>query len=134
MPPSLLRVDHIHLFVTDRASAIQWYGEMLNFKPIAELEFWAASAEEPLTIGSPDGSIRFALFQAQSIPCRSTIALGATGEEFLAWREYLSQKLGVDLKIFDHEVAWSLYFDDPDGNPFEITTHDYAIVASAQSI
>ena len=26
----------------------------------------------------------------------------------------------------DHELYMSLYFSDPDGNPYEITTYEYA--------
>ena len=27
--------------------------------------------------------------------------------------------------IVDHQLAWSFYFCDPDGNRFELTTYDY---------
>ncbi len=129
MPPSLLHVDHIHVYVTNRTAAIKWYAEILNFTPIKELEFWAINAQEPLTIGSPDGAIRLALFEKPAKPCHSTIAFGATGAEFLAWHAHLQKMLGMHIDIFDHDVTWSLYFTDLDGNPYEITTHDYAYVA-----
>jgi len=130
MPPTLLRVDHIHVYVTNRPAALQWYKDVLNFTPIKELEFWATNAQEPLTIGCPDGVIRLALFEQAATPCHSTIALGATGADFLAWHAHLQKMLATQIDIFDHDVTWSLYFTDPDGNPFEITTHDYAHVAS----
>jgi len=129
MPPRFIQVDHIHVHVKDRPSALKWYEEVLDFIPIKELEFWATSPQEPLTIGSRDGAIRLALFEDASIPCRSTIALGATGTEFLAWHAHLQSQLAIDIPIFDHQVTWSLYFSDPDGNPFEIITHDYTFVA-----
>ena len=34
-------------------------------------------------------------------------------------------------EVEDHEVSWSLYFSDPDGNPYEITCYEYAELASA---
>ena len=131
MPPNLQNVDHVHVHVANRAAAQTWYAEVLNFKPIPELEFWATNSSEPLTIANPAGTIRLALFEQVLQPCRSTIAFGATATEFLAWRAHLAQILGTPIDIFDHEVTWSLYFSDPDGNPFEITTHDYATVARA---
>lgn len=130
MPPALLCVDHIHVYVSNRRAALEWYAKVLNFTPIKELEFWATNAQEPLTIGSPDGVIRLALFEDEVELCRSTIAFGATGAEFLAWHAHLEAMMGTPIEIFDHEVTWSLYFFDPDGNPFEMTTHDYAHVAS----
>jgi catechol-2,3-dioxygenase len=30
-------------------------------------------------------------------------------------------------------VSWSIYFEDPDGNPFEITTYDHAALAAEAS-
>jgi catechol-2,3-dioxygenase len=38
-------------------------------------------------------------------------------------------RLGGPVKPVDHGLAWSLYFADPDGNPYEITTYDHAAVA-----
>lgn len=128
--PSLQNVDHIHVYVTNRDAAKTWYADVLNFKPIAHLEFWAINANEPLTIGNPEGTINLALFERATIPCRSVIAFGATAEQFLAWRAHLAQIFEKEIEIFDHDVAWSLYFYDPDGNPFEITTHAYAEIAS----
>jgi hypothetical protein len=31
--------------------------------------------------------------------------------------------------VVDHQLAWSIYFLDPDGNRFELTTYDYEAVA-----
>jgi catechol-2,3-dioxygenase len=31
----------------------------------------------------------------------------------------------------DHDLSVSLYFHDPDGNPFEITTYEYQAVKAA---
>ena len=46
----------------------------------------------------------------------------------LAWQEFLSEKLGESVDPVDHGKAWSLYFSDPWGNPYEITTYDYELV------
>ena len=31
---------------------------------------------------------------------------------------------GIDYKEGDHGIAWSIYFDDPDGHQIEITTYE----------
>ena len=35
------------------------------------------------------------------------------------------------MEVEDHAVSWSLYFTDPDGNPFEITSYDYEVIQRA---
>ena len=35
-----------------------------------------------------------------------------------------------DVEPEDHGLAWSLYFADPDGNPWEITCWQHAVVAT----
>ncbi|MBL8165294.1 MAG: hypothetical protein JNJ61_25145, partial [Anaerolineae bacterium] len=30
--------------------------------------------------------------------------------------------------VVDHELSWSIYFNDPWGHPFEVTTYEYAWV------
>ena len=130
MPPTIECVDHIHVYVADRKAAEKWYADVLDFKRIAELEFWAADDGGPLTIGNTAGTVHIALFQRPALPCRSVVAFGVSADGFLAWRTHLAQVFGKEIEIFDHDVSWSLYFSDPDGNPFEITSHQYAAIAS----
>jgi catechol-2,3-dioxygenase len=129
MPPVIERVDHIHVHVTNLAVAEKWYAEVLGFTRIAELEFWAPG-NGPLTIGDAAGNVHIALFEkpdtARLATGRATIALGVSAEAFLAWRAHLVGVLGNPIDVFDHEVTWSLYFSDPDGNSYEITTDQYA--------
>ncbi|MNF05759.1 hypothetical protein D3C80_2055710 [compost metagenome] len=47
----------------------------------------------------------------------------------VAWRAHLSAVLGHDVKAVDHHLAWSLYFNDPDGNSFEITSYEHQHIA-----
>jgi hypothetical protein len=100
----------------------------MGFERISELAFWATEGG-PLTIGDQSGAVHLALFEQTGQKCRSTIALGANAKQFLEWRAHLTEALKRPIEAVDHQVAWSLYFSDPDGNPFEITSYDYAALA-----
>ena len=128
MPPPLKSIDHIHVFVANRDAARIWYEEVLGLIPIADLEFWAKDGG-PLTLSDTGGAVHIALFESAPLKCRSTIALAVGALEFLAWQRHLSEKLKTTFQAEDHEVSWSLYFDDPDGNPYEVTTYEYAALA-----
>ena len=128
VPPTLERIDHVHVYVADRAAALPWYASVLGFSPVPELEFWAADGG-PLTVSNRSGTIHLALFERGAQTCRSTIALAADAAEFLAWRAHLEAALGQLVAAVDHQVSWSMYFADPDANPFEITSDAYAVLA-----
>jgi len=128
MTPTLQRVDHVHVYVSDRAQAERWYADALGFRRIKGLEFWAAEGG-PLTIADESGSIHLALFEQPRQPCRSTVAFAADATQFLAWCSHLAEVLKQPMQPVDHQVAWSLYFSDPDGNPFEITCYDYDLLS-----
>lgn len=123
--PRLDRIDHIHLYVADRARAEAWYAQVMGLARVEALAFWAAGGG-PLTLADAHGAVHLALFERAAQPCRSTIALGCSADAFMAWRSHLAQHLGREPKPVDHAVSWSLYFEDPDGNPFEITCHEHA--------
>lgn len=129
MPPALERIDHVHVFVADRAAAQAWYARALGLQPVADLAFWAADGG-PLTLADPAGALYVALFERPAQPCRSTIALAVTAEAFVDWQQHLSALLQRDVKAVDHEVSWSLYFSDPDGNPWELTCYEHAALAA----
>ena len=130
MTPELERVDHIHVFVADRAAAERWYARVLGLERVDALAFWAPEGG-PLTLGNASGSIHLALFERPAAAkCRSTIALATSAEGLLAWQRRLGAELGKAPARVDHQVSWSIYFEDPDGNPFEITTYDYAALAA----
>jgi catechol-2,3-dioxygenase len=124
MAPALERFDHIHVYTADRAAAEKWYARVMGFTRVADLAFWAADGG-PLTLGNSSGTVHLALFERPAQQCRSTIALAATAAQFLEWRAHLGDALGCPLDPVDHDVSWSLYFSDPDGNPFEITSYEY---------
>jgi catechol 2,3-dioxygenase-like lactoylglutathione lyase family enzyme len=124
MTPSLQRIDHIHVYVSDRSAAERWYRAVLGFTRVQELEFWAADGG-PLTLADAAGEIHLALFERPAQSRHSTIAFAVTAENFLAWREHLRGFPELAVELDDHDVSWSLYFRDPDGNPYEITSYEY---------
>ncbi len=122
MIPTLISIDHIHLSVGDRALAEKWYKDVLGFTRIISLERWAVDGG-PLTIASASGNIHLALFENAEV--QSTIvAFNVGSEEFFEWMAHLDRK-GIFVKEVDHDLSWSIYFKDLDGNPFEITTYEY---------
>jgi len=131
MTPQLNHIDHIHIQVSDRPAAESWYKAVLGLRRKASLESWAVP-HGPLMLENESGTVVFALFQRKPQEHDSTIALNVSGQQFLQWCEHLAQALAKELPHVDHGLAWSIYFDDPDGNPFEITTYDYDFVRSAR--
>ena len=123
MKPKLQIIDHIHVFVPDRQKALDWYSAILGFKPVNRLLFWAKTG--PLTIGNDEGSIHIALFEGEPDNNRSVIAFNATGEEFINWHKRINNVLSVFIEVEDHSVSFSIYFEDPYGNPYENTSSDY---------
>lgn len=123
MAPKLsLGIDHVHVYVRSRSEAAAWYAEVLGMRRSAAYSAWAEDPDGPLTIQNEAGNVHLALFETAE-GTTDVIAFGATGAEFLAWQTHLGRH-GLELRIVDHELAFSLYFDDPDGNTHEITTYD----------
>jgi catechol-2,3-dioxygenase len=130
MAPNLESLDHIHIYVVNRSRSEEWYARVLGLHRAPEFESWV-SERGPLTVGNSSGTVYLALFERPAEKCHSVVALRTTASEFLAWRSHLSAALGHSLEAVDHNLSWSLYFTDPDGNPFEITSYDYKQIAGA---
>jgi catechol-2,3-dioxygenase len=126
MLPKLNGIDHVHVYVKSWSEAEPWYRDVLGFTRLEAFEVWAVDGG-PLTLEDQSGKVHLALFESAQAPT-STIAFGASGEEFLAWKTHLEDH-SLKLRISDHTLAWSLYFHDPFGNMHEITTYDHAHVA-----
>jgi catechol-2,3-dioxygenase len=123
MAPALKNIDHVHIFVADRVAAEAWYARVLGFARVEALEAWALDGG-PLTLADASGAIHLALFEAAPIKTRSTVAFGASAAQYLAWRAHLLAALGGAVSFEDHGMSLSMYFRDPDGNPFEITSYE----------
>lgn len=118
-------IDHVEVFVRDIPASIEWYEDVLGLKPAGGWD------PEPQLIGV--GQNYLALFQARreapdsgddetQPPIRwRRVAWRTTQRHFAAAQEHLRSK-GVRFEgPIDHGDSQSIYFDDPDGNPLEIT-------------
>jgi len=126
MTPKLRGIDHVHVYVSSWHAAEEWYQKVLGFTRVEALMVWAVK-DGPLTLENPEGSVHLALFESDRAPT-STIAFGASGEKFLAWKAHLENH-SIELRVVNHQLAWSMYFSDSFGNYHEITTYDCDIVS-----
>jgi len=55
MIPTIDRIDHIHVYVTDRTASERWYADVMGFVRVPELERWAADG--PLTLQNSSGTV-----------------------------------------------------------------------------
>lgn len=140
LPFRLAQIDHVELFVPDRAEAAAWYDQALGLRPTPGTSAWAEDPEGPLMISAPDGSAQVALFKGQPQGPRPTagwhrVAFRVGAQEFLAFIRH-AQRLGLrerstPLRIRDHTAAFSAYFCDPYGHRLEVTTYEHAPVRAA---
>jgi catechol 2,3-dioxygenase-like lactoylglutathione lyase family enzyme len=129
------QIDHIHVYVRDQREAARWYGEVLGLEVFKDID--DADEGGPLVVSSDGGSTGLALFKKKSNDAtartRSTVAFRVGGGGFIDFLGRLAS-LGVEGEngqtlapsdVVDHDYCYSLYFNDPDGNPYELTTYDY---------
>ena len=128
MNPKLQNIDHIHVFVSNRQEALDWYSNVLGLNPIEKLLSLPKSG--PLSIKNDEGNINIALFKGNQRENRSVIAFKTTGEDFINWHKRINNALSGSIEVDDHSVSFSIYFEDPYGNPFEITSYDYEILSN----
>ena len=130
------QIDHVHLFVSDRHEAAAWYERILGFKIVRDFESWAVPGG-PLVISPDNGNTKIALFEskradAQRAEPKKTVAFRTSGEGFNRFLARLAHHPVFDesgesvstLRVVDHELAFSVYFNDPAGNSLELTTYD----------
>ena len=126
MKPKLLNIDHIHVFVSDRQEALDWYNNIFGLQPSEKIISLPQSG--PIIIRNDEDSINIAIFKGEPQGNRSVIAFSVTGEEFINFYNTIRHSLNDNLKAVDHSSQFSIYFEDPYGNPYEVTSYDYEML------
>ena len=130
MNSKLQNIDHIHVFVSDRQKALEWYNNILGLKPSEEVPVLPEFG--PLMIRNNEESINIALFKGMPKNNRAVIAFKVSGEEFINCHNKINDLLTKNIEIVDHDIQFSIYFEDPFGNPYEITSYDYDMLTELQ--
>lgn len=118
------RIDHVEVLVGDLEAAARWYSRVLGLEEVARWD------PEPVMISA--GGTKLALFRASEPGANANpqgqgrarwhrVAFLTDEEGFATAQEHL-RSLSIPFRgPVDHGLAWSIYFQDPDGNPLEIT-------------
>ncbi len=123
-------IDHVALAVRDVQRSLAWYQEVLGL----ERRFEDVWGDYPAVVGV--GTTSIALFPVEG-PVgpdpRPSIGRDALVMRHLAFRvdrkNFIEaqadlKRRGIAFEFQDHDVAHSIYFDDPDAHEIEITTYD----------
>lgn len=130
------RLDHVHLQVADRDNAALWFKRVLGLEIAPEFAEWARDPEGPVFLSTREGAPCLALFRRNTENNRvgdHTVAFRTSARDFIDFANRLDEMDLVDRdgsrvnlnEIADHELSWSFYFLDPDGNRFELTCYEY---------
>jgi catechol 2,3-dioxygenase len=136
-PAFSFTLDHVELFVPDRAQAADWYERVLGCRPVPGTEEWASHPQGPLMLSPDGGRTKLAVFTGEPQGRRPTagfhrVAFRLSGADWLAFVARLPE---LDLqegaraaRVVDHTGAWSVYFTDPYGHHLEVTTYEAEVV------
>ena len=126
MHTKLQNIDHIHVFVSNRQKALEWYNNFLGLKPLEEIVVLPKSG--PLMIRNNERNINIALFKGKPKDNNVVIAFKVSGEQFIKFYTAINHSVLENLEIVDHDIQFSIYFKDPFGNPYEVTSYDYEML------
>ena len=135
-PISVLKVDHIHRYVSDKFEAAKWYERVFGFQVVDKLLPNAKKyPKAPLDIANADNSVMFALFSTdrpELMGSTASIAMRVTPNDFVHMMENTPELNVIDRgdspltndDIIHHDATgdMSVYFVDPWGNSIEIIT------------
>lgn len=119
-------LDHIALAVRDQQASEAWYREVLGLERRHE----ATWGDFPIMVGAGNTTLALfprnqeeAPFPTGGLPSLRHIAFRVDAGNFqLAQKELKAH--AIDFTFQDHDIAHSIYFEDPDGFRLEITTYD----------
>ena len=134
-------VDHVELYVTEWDDAADWYDRVLGLTPDASFAEWQETGTGPLVL-TVDDTTKLALFERPSATrgdgvSPNRVAFQTDADGFLSFLNRLETLELTDRRgdlvtpadVVDHDLSYSLYFTDPDGNSLELTTNEYGAVA-----
>ena len=142
-PATSVRLDHVHVGVSDRRRAAAWYRHVLRLRVTYD---YAAHGDPhgPLVLSGAGNDTQVALFVDAGAGKRSrghigTLAFRVPGADFLSFLRRLTR---LELRsvegqpvrssdVVDHGNSYSVYIAAPDRNPLEITTYDHDAVKRA---
>ena len=132
------RLDHVHLYVTDRPAAIDWYERVLGLVPYGEWREADPAPDHPVFLAPATGGGHcISLFEgARPEGGDRTVAFHAAGSAFLKFARALPTDDVVALNgspltaaaHHDYGMAITLNFLDPAGNHLELVTYDHDAV------
>jgi catechol 2,3-dioxygenase-like lactoylglutathione lyase family enzyme len=114
-------LDHVALGVGDQEASRRWYADVLGL----HREYEAEWGDTPVAL--MEGGSGLALFRSpgSQSPAMRHIAFRVDAENFALAQDELRRR-GIDFEHEDHDVARSIYFEDPDGLQLELTTYERA--------
>lgn len=126
-------LDHVHLYVADPETAAAWYQRVLGLQVLPS----SRRLHGGKYMATPRGQYCATIFQGKPPSDGDhTTAFRVSGRVFVDFGEQLPHadvagRSGHPLRVgeaADHELAFSYYFQDPDGNHLELTTYDHETV------
>lgn len=134
------QIDHVEIFVPERYEAAAWFEQVLGLQIMKDFELWATEGG-PLMISSDGGSTKLALFEGEPSGSHPDVGIRRVAFRVDAngFTDFLQHIEGVPVygregkritaaDVVDHDKAWSIYFNDPYGNRYEVTTYEYDAV------
>ncbi|MEM9969616.1 MAG: VOC family protein [Pseudomonadota bacterium] len=126
-------LDHVHLYVAEPDAAAAWYGRVLGLQVLPA----SKRLHGGKYMATPRGQYCATIFPGKPPSDGDhTTAFRVPGRVFMEFGEQLphpdvAARSGTALRpeeAADHDLAFSYYFKDPDGNHLELTTYDHAPV------
>ena len=123
-------LDHVHLYVADPDAAADWYSRILGLIVLPSSRRLQSGKYLATARGQYCATIFFGKPPSDG---DHTTAFRVSGKVFAEFGNALPNpevvgRNGLPLQAHDavdHALAFSFYFQDPDGNHLEITTYDH---------
>ncbi|MEP2531430.1 VOC family protein [Shimia sp.] len=126
-------LDHVHLYAADTDAAADWYGRVLGLRVLPS----SRRLKDGKYMATPGGQYCATIFVGKPPSDGDhTTAFRVSGQTFIQFAQTLPHpdviaRNGRPLRVQDaedHQLAFSFYFQDPDGNHLEVTTYDHTPV------